>query len=152
MGRILYTDEARIIPARAGFTGTTGSTARAPTDHPRSRGVYSAPPWSATLRCGSSPLARGLLIGLITALIIGGDHPRSRGVYGIIIPALDPLPGSSPLARGLRPPNPLAPGGERIIPARAGFTRLRRLAAAEHRDHPRSRGVYAPTYLPSAWS
>ena len=31
----------------------------------------------------------------------------------------------------------------RIIPARAGFTRCHRGRAGSHRDHPRSRGVYA---------
>ena len=55
--------------------------------------------------------------------------------------------GSSPLARGLplrlwlrRPP----PG---IIPARAGFTAGRLLVVARHADHPRSRGVYAPSMV-----
>ena len=50
--------------------------------------------------------------------------------------------GSSPLARGL-------PGGQRqrrllrgIIPARAGFTRVRHWLIDGARDHPRSRGVY----------
>ena len=33
---------ARIIPARAGFTGTSRGCPRAGPDHPRSRGVYSA--------------------------------------------------------------------------------------------------------------
>ena len=31
---------SRIIPARAGFTTTTGATTASSTDHPRSRGVY----------------------------------------------------------------------------------------------------------------
>ena len=49
-----------IIPARAGFTGAAPSSAPAPPDHPRSRGVYCTQ-WAAQgHRDGSSPLARGL--------------------------------------------------------------------------------------------
>ena len=58
--------------------------------------------------------------------------------------------GSSPLARGLPHVRTafLVPGG--IIPARAGFTRGPPLARAAHRDHPRSRGVYAISVRESA--
>ena len=34
-------------------------------------------------------------------------------------------------------------GGNRIIPARAGFTRFQHTVHIDGRDHPRSRGVYA---------
>ena len=115
-------EEARIIPARAGFTAPArvkGGTSR---DHPRSRGVY----WTCTSPrgrpAGSSPLARGLQPGdertQIERRIIparagftdanaasfahNSDHPRSRGVYGLV--------------RG----GPCT--CQRIIPARAGFT------------------------------
>ena len=92
---------------------------------------------------GSSPLARGLLIGeAVTdgcARIIparagftiyfhnlafdGSDHPRSRGVYlGDHVPGRHPE-GSSPLARGLPLPWRAVPLPVWIIPARAGFTR-----------------------------
>ena len=50
--------------------------------------------------------------------------------------------GSSPLARGLRFANRDTPGRDRIIPARAGFTRGLRCSSGTTRDHPRSRGVY----------
>ena len=70
------------------------------------------------------------------------DHPRSRGVYLEEFMAPNVSYGSSPLARGL-------PGGQRqrrllrgIIPARAGFTRVRHWLIDGARDHPRSRGVY----------
>ena len=49
-----------IIPARAGFTGLTPSSASCHTDHPRSRGVYRRRRRLRVPRLGSSPLARGL--------------------------------------------------------------------------------------------
>ena len=133
---------ARIIPARAGFTGE---------DSPR-----------LLSESGSSPLARGLH-GL--RLVLGGragiiparagftgwrprarpgrrDHPRSRGVYVDRITGDAVRAGSSPLARGLRgpPAQPRAPPG--IIPARAGFTAQLGAPKWISKDHPRSRGVY----------
>ena len=70
---------------------------------------------------GSSPLARGLLLGAEGGEFGAGiiparagftkvpvvyqhnheDHPRSRGVYGSFVTGQDRIPGSSPLARGL---------------------------------------------------
>ena len=49
-----------IIPARAGFTGLIPRLKVSTRDHPRSRGVYSAPAAVAAMPAGSSPLARGL--------------------------------------------------------------------------------------------
>ena len=49
-----------IIPARAGFTRSGSRASRAPTDHPRSRGVYVVDDRGRGPRPGSSPLARGL--------------------------------------------------------------------------------------------
>ena len=76
------------------------------------------------------------------SVLNNGDHPRSRGVYRMsrkTVPACD---GSSPLARGL----PRVLLGQlrqsRIIPARAGFTRVRTAPRPRPQDHPRSRGVY----------
>ena len=117
--------QGRIIPARAGFTGTSGLTRYVRADHPRSRGVYALLLLGADESMGSSPLARGLLrgrgeefarVGIIPARAgftprrparwcHRGDHPRSRGVY----------------ARGDR----LAGATGGIIPARAGFTDIR---------------------------
>ena len=50
----------RIIPARAGFTWARRGTSSGTSDHPRSRGVYSADDMNEELAKGSSPLARGL--------------------------------------------------------------------------------------------
>ena len=94
-------DEARIIPARAGFTALECPTQKSPGDHPRSRGVYSSCPGMTPVSRGSSPLARGLHRGRRYSRTWTGiiparagftdrtgvlradttDHPRSRGVY-----------------------------------------------------------------------
>ena len=50
--------------------------------------------------------------------------------------------GSSPLARGLLITRPRHHIPNRIIPARAGFTRTGKCTSPQDTDHPRSRGVY----------
>ena len=131
-------------------------------DCPRSRGVYATSAAGSRGGVGSSPLARGLpktyadvkrrpriiparagFTALGGGVAHGGsDHPRSRGVYADGEGG-DPLPvGSSPLARGLRGWWCRWPPSGRIIPARAGFTRLTSWPPRPRRDHPRSRGVY----------
>ena len=131
-------------------------------DHPRSRGVYKPEDRLAMRQRGSSPLARGLhaaTLDLITcARIIPAragftrtpwrerppfsDHPRSRGVYTWAAAPSCPTYGSSPLARGLRSAHRGVALPDRIIPARAGFTRLVSRRPQQLADHPRSRGVY----------
>ena len=118
---------------------------------------------TASISSGSSPLARGLHnlleAGQVRSRIIPAragftpprpalflltrDHPRSRGVYEEIRAALFSALGSSPLARGLRDEIGSLLGGERIIPARAGFTFTILGDGITDRDHPRSRGVYS---------
>ena len=131
-------------------------------DHPRSRGVYSQPDDKGTNAWGSSPLARGLLVGRFCCFPLCGiiparagftllraapggstpDHPRSRGVYQTGHVAKELIWGSSPLARGLRKSLTSMRQVVRIIPARAGFTRRLRARGRCRPDHPRSRGVY----------
>ena len=55
----------RIIPARAGFTILFHSSVTTALDHPRSRGVYRPMNQEACGPEGSSPLARGLLLGAL---------------------------------------------------------------------------------------
>ena len=152
----------RIIPARAGFTQDGRPERWTDADHPRSRGVYRHLWTSPSGPPGSSPLARGLLFSSIirasfrgiiparagfTAAVTSisymvGDHPRSRGVYQGDELAHDIEGGSSPLARGLRHGSQGLVVKRRIIPARAGFTPMRRPGRGAWTDHPRSRGVY----------
>ena len=115
--------QSRIIPARAGFTGSRSTAGRRRPDHPRSRGVYPLDPRAAAFIAGSSPLARGLPLCQSTPITSSGiiparagfttptpsarcrptDHPRSRGVYVAVADATVVAKGSSPLARGLLP-------------------------------------------------
>ena len=55
--------------------------------------------------------------------------------------------GSSPLARGLRTHERQLHIRVRIIPARAGFTKIDSLTSGVVGDHPRSRGVYDPLHV-----
>ena len=132
----------RIIPARAGFTHSSGDYQALRRDHPRSRGVYYICAVEVGDTDGSSPLARGLPHrraqtstgrGIIparagftwTASMMrckSPDHPRSRGVYRVTPAASATDAGSSPLARGLPVLAAQCIPRPRIIPARAGFT------------------------------
>ena len=163
MEAIMISASIGIIPARAGFTAAAHRRPGARRDHPRSRGVYDVSVFRVSTIRGSSPLARGLrpsvplplrperIIPARAGFTAGGrstslrcaDHPRSRGVYSPASPRLGQHQGSSPLARGLPPGAGASRGRTRIIPARAGFTPLRRSTHPGRRDHPRSRGVYS---------
>ena len=160
--------EGRIIPARAGFTSRPSIRRTNRTDHPRSRGVYMPQCRSCTARLGSSPLARGLRAADLRELRVERiiparagftcrdpivhesrpDHPRSRGVYIWSMLNFTVRSGSSPLARGLHSESAESRNKKRIIPARAGFTSVRKYDEEFRRDHPRSRGVYGPVRTP----
>ena len=111
---------AGLIPARAGTTGSKGSSQRPGGAHPRSRGDHSTDHHQRRNPMGSSPLARGpqpLLQyrhqyrGLIPARagttrrctiarLSVRAHPRSRGDHVDLKPPPPGPVGSSPLARG----------------------------------------------------
>ena len=159
---VAHVPAGRIIPARAGFTARPPPPHPQPTDHPRSRGVYTITWEDDGQWGGSSPLARGLpgrrrMGGRRTRIIPAragftrpcpwlrceaADHPRSRGVYYEREGKKPDMPGSSPLARGLPPAVGFAILWCGIIPARAGFTHSPLPMLTGGRDHPRSRGVY----------
>ena len=71
-----------------------------------------------------------------------GDHPRACGVYGCVAARVASSSGSSPRVRGLHPDTETDACMERIIPARAGFTRQILCRQEILWDHPRACGVY----------
>ena len=120
------------------------------------------PPNAAAPSMGSSPLSRGIRIGMrigdrsmrIIPALAGNtssgfsraplkpDHPRSRGEYCQVWTGPNPGLGSSPLSRGIpcggRHSTPTAG----IIPALAGNTCSCSATSPITSDHPRSRGEY----------
>ena len=70
---------AGIIPARAGFTWVGWGLVGAVGDHPRSRGVYIMYLRGAGRAPGSSPLARGLLVGRAVTSPEDGIIPARAG-------------------------------------------------------------------------
>ena len=91
---------------------------------------------------GRSPARAGFTRHGLPPPLLRRDHPRSRGVYTHPLECDRWCVGSSPLARGLRDAVPAPAAANRIIPARAGFTRRSGSPTSLTGDHPRSRGVY----------
>ena len=75
-------EHPRIIPARAGFTGTGASGRRRGRDHPRSRGVYGDLVDRLRAAGGSSPLARGLRPSSMPSRTCVGIIPARAGFTG----------------------------------------------------------------------
>ena len=97
---------------------------------------------------GIIPARAGFTADGSAGAALAGDHPRSRGVYDPFHANRMWVVGSSPLARGLQGDQGGQRGRRGIIPARAGFTRPCGAPSSGRRDHPRSRGVYAPAAGP----
>ena len=115
--------DARIIPARAGFTHDDPLGERSCRDHPRSRGVYTKLASAVRFSSGIIPARAGFTRLTSTSRTATWDHPRSRGVYVAMGRGMYSCAGSSPLARGLRRQRGSRSDRHRIIPARAGFIR-----------------------------
>ena len=132
------------------------------TGHTRACGEHRRTAGSTVDRIGSSPLARGTLLraGLAggpwriiparagntsdrsPTACVATDHPRSRGEHILFSAMKVARGGSSPLARGTQLLDPGHAFLGRIIPARAGNTRARRVSWLQVSDHPRSRGEH----------
>ena len=133
---------ARFIPAGAGNTRHAPACRPGSAVHPRWRGEHWTPERSASVRCGSSPLARGTRTSIRSApprlrFIPAGAgnttrhgkqhlsrpvHPRWRGEHRQSPWRSMRLPGSSPLARGTLNPSSAMSAMFRFIPAGAGNT------------------------------
>ena len=159
---------SRIIPAYAGSTLKTSSTAPMDWDHPRIRGEHAAVPGRRQIDGGSSPHTRGARpaprrsrrpAGIIpayagstlttaTAPVKMADHPRIRGEHDVMKGSVGKATGSSPHTRGAR-----KDAGKRwrsygIIPAYAGSTLHCSRSAPVSGDHPRIRGEHCWDSVP----
>ena len=159
-----------IIPALAGNTFRVPGSAFSYEDHPRSRGEYFPELPIEYDDDGSSPLSRGIrwavspateTDGIIPALAgnthepghgrpAPTDHPRSRGEYGMGGHRTRPREGSSPLSRGIPMRVNDSKHHVRIIPALAGNTYKGGNPNEDAGDHPRSRGEYVQSLVPSS--
>ena len=152
----------RLIPARAGNTESLEASSASHEAHPRSHGEHSSGLSSSGCSGGSSPLARGTRILLVTLLryrrliparagntvvllsarIVLPAHPRSRGEHIMVDASVSHRRGSSPLARGTLRESVKHRARERLIPARAGNTRPGVTREPSCPAHPRSRGEH----------
>ncbi len=130
--------------------------------HPRSRGEHSGRVSSSTIRCGSSPLARGTceiyrrvqvqqrliparagnIPRLLPLACRRSAHPRSRGEHLVSESMTARVSGSSPLARGTFEDVEKLAELIRLIPARAGNIGINNLVIWCSPAHPRSRGEH----------
>ncbi len=159
---------ARLIPARAGNTGSRRPRRKRPAVHPRARGEHLSVSTDGVQLAGSSPRARGTLLceaqdmwanRFIPARAgnTGASrcrtwrrtvHPRARGEH-LAFHQLEPREyGSSPRARGTRELDQPGRLGGRFIPARAGNTSRTAVSVSCKSVHPRARGEHcgAATY------
>ena len=159
---VLASGGVRIIPALAGNTPRLRPLQQCSSDHPRSRGEYSLTRFTPTLRRGSSPLSRGILLRIVCLFgarriipalagntryraqpdVRAKDHPRSRGEYYMSALRAVGGSGSSPLSRGIRSGLCVDDFDCGIIPALAGNTLSTAHEPHWPPDHPRSRGEY----------
>ena len=136
--------ECRIIPARAGPTMFVSSRAFSNADHPRSCGANTTRRPYGQYAGGSSPLVRGQqfidvsdsfecriiparagpTMFVSSRAFSNADHPRSCGANTTRRPYGQYAGGSSPLVRGQLGACDIHVSRERIIPARAGPTRI----------------------------
>ena len=152
---------SRIIPARAGQTTTCSPTTSADSDHPRACGANRSALAAMTDNHGSSPRVRGkrpqkrheptqnriipARAGQTSSRACDGsarsDHPRACGANSSAYLRAAFVAGSSPRVRGKLMCSRLAMTACRIIPARAGQTRLQSGFTYPTPDHPRACGA-----------
>ena len=162
-GRICrWSPHSGIIPAYAGSTRKTTTSASTTTDHPRIRGEHHIKSTMFLVKAGSSPHTRGArypplgpaILRRIIPAYAGStihalmaprrlrDHPRIRGEHWSTTIVRVTAAGSSPHTRGA--PQSVSQscrvGG--IIPAYAGSTSPPSQWVGRRPDHPRIRGEH----------
>ena len=151
-----------IIPAYAGSTSATRTSAPTRPDHPRIRGEHGRNPGVPEASAGSSPHTRGALDdsdqyvidGRIIPAYAGStpehgdrvhgfeDHPRIRGEHETAVTPSWKTSGSSPHTRGARSCCVATGRILGIIPAYAGSTTGPHRSGRRSPDHPRIRGEH----------
>ena len=154
--------DLRFIPACAGNTWPSASSAPSLAVHPRMRGEHTPSTVEIAMSRGSSPHARGTRCPLYALMMFyrfipacagntgGGDgfhfdspvHPRMRGEHNSDAYTEDLADGSSPHARGTPGFHILRTARERFIPACAGNTPFRSQPLRNQPVHPRMRGEH----------
>ena len=132
---------ARIIPARAGQTGTDERRRGAPSDHPRACGANQLDARRHHRRRRIIPARAGQTQSHHGGLRPGTDHPRACGANAATCFSRSASAGSSPRVRGKRRRSTLFHDSIRIIPARAGQTHDDTRRGQEKTDHPRACGA-----------
>ena len=153
----------RFIPACAGNAVNVVARRRQPAVHPRMRGERRSTAFTAFLRCGSSPHARGTrqllrqwgkrkrfipaCAGNAPRFAVSRPpvsvHPRMRGERDGDPNSADWRHGSSPHARGTRELVGCEQRAQRFIPACAGNAMGQECDAEHPAVHPRMRGERA---------
>ena len=161
-----YSAKPGIIPACAGNTTSSASTAVTSKDHPRVCGEHYFLRYGIAVHRGSSPRVRGtrcsLLRGTRTIGIIPAcagntswswngaedsrDHPRVCGEHLACRGIRSIVTGSSPRVRGTLHVHDVRGGLCGIIPACAGNTTLYRLFSFREWDHPRVCGEHTSNH------
>ena len=141
-------------------------------DHPRVGGEHIGELITVALQDGSSPRRRGTRIpvpffhsnrriipawaGNTTthraSVPAATDHPRVGGEHGGSKAHRTRVHGSSPRGRGTRRPERRADPQQRIIPAWAGNTRVRKPTISRSPDHPRVGGEHNGGHLKKSLS
>ena len=153
----------RLIPARAGKTPSIPTSLRCSRAHPRAGGENPMPIGDTCQLKGSSPRGRGKPAGrsvadhrggliparagktlaIRTGGLSGWAHPRAGGENHRRSAPNGIKNGSSPRGRGKRADRRLDADLRRLIPARAGKTRVATASARASWAHPRAGGENA---------
>ena len=133
-----------IIPACAGSTGAHSSAKPTCRDHPRMRGEHAQVTRPRAWAQGSSPHARGALVGELLLRPAQGIIPACAGSTSSLSAVRMSSRGSSPHARGAPEKGAPEPPRAGIIPACAGSTTAGRWMCQPSWDHPRMRGEHGP--------
>ena len=139
----MIVDIVRIIPAYAGSTPPTESTAYG--FHGSSPHTRGAPPcfFRRLSFCRIIPAYAGSTARPDRRRVCRRDHPRIRGEHARPAARCVDHLGSSPHTRGAHRHRPARRHGDGIIPAYAGSTSGVKSSSSLSSDHPRIRGEHA---------